>query len=74
MATKVKLRQIPSAGKVTLKVYDILGREVRTLVNEFKEKGSYKVTFNAKGLASGVYIYQLKSGDFVANKKLTLMK
>ena len=66
--------QLPKDGAVTLKIYDILGREVKTLVNEYKPAGSYSVTFNASNLASGVYIYQLKSGDFIANKKLVLMK
>ena len=65
---------LPRDGFVTLKVYDILGRKVATLVNEYEAAGSYNVTFNASNLASGIYIYQLKSGDFVANKKLILMK
>jgi hypothetical protein len=52
----------------------MLGREVKTLVNENKDNGVYDVTFNAGDLASGVYIYQLRSGNFVANKKLILMK
>jgi parallel beta-helix repeat protein len=65
---------LPKDGFVTLKVYDILGREVATLVNEYEAAGSYIVTFNAGNLASGIYIYQLKSGGFVANKKLILMK
>ena len=46
--------QIPEDGMVTLKVYDILGREVKTLVNDFKTKGRYEVTFNADALASGL--------------------
>ena len=65
---------LPKNGLVTLKVFDILGREVATLANEYKVAGIYDVTFNASNLASGVYIYQLRSGDFVANKKLILMK
>lgn len=65
---------LPKDGLVTLKVYDVLGREVKTLINEFKPAGSYNVTFDASNLASGVYIYQLRAGDFVANKKLILMK
>jgi len=48
--------------------------EVNALVNEYKSAGSYIVTFNASNLASGVYIYQIKSGEFVASKKLLLMK
>ena len=66
--------QIPNAGNVTLKVYDILGREVTTLVDEFKNEGRYEVNFNAGKLASGVYIYTIKSNDFTASKKLMLLK
>jgi Secretion system C-terminal sorting domain len=66
--------QLPQDGYVTLKVYDILGREIVNLVNAYKTKGRYSVTFNASNLASGVYIYQLKSGDYSSNKKLILMK
>ena len=66
--------QIPQAGFVTLKVYDILGREIITLVNENKTEGYYTVNFNASKLASGVYIYQLRSGNFVSSKKMILTK
>ena len=66
--------QIPNAGNVTLKVFDILGREVTTLVDEFKNEGRYEVNFNASKLASGVYIYSIKSNDFTASKKLLLLK
>ncbi len=65
---------IPEAGDVTLKIYDMLGREVATLVNESKQAGSYRVTFDASKLSSGVYMYTLKSGNFVASKKMMLMK
>ena len=66
--------QIPKGGMVIIKIYDILGREIKTLVNGYKPAGRYNVTFNAHNLASGVYIYQLKSGSFVASKKLVLIK
>jgi phosphatidylserine/phosphatidylglycerophosphate/cardiolipin synthase-like enzyme len=66
--------QIPVSGIVTLKVYDVLGREVITLINEEKSAGSYSLEFNASKLSSGVYIYQLNSGNFKATKKLLLMK
>ena len=59
---------------VQLKVYDILGREVTTLVNETKAPGNYEVTFNASNLASGVYFYRLKAGDFVETKKMILLR
>jgi hypothetical protein len=66
--------QIPQDGLVTLKVYDILGKEIVTLVNEEKSSGRYEVNFNASSLASGVYIYRLTSGNFTASKKLILLK
>ena len=59
---------------VTLKVYDILGREVATLVNEEKPAGVYKISFNASNLASGVYFYSLKAGGIIQTKKMVLMK
>ncbi len=66
--------KIPVDGFVTIKIYDVLGKEVATLVNENKTAGSYNVTFNADNLARGIYIYRMKTGTFVANKKLVLMK
>lgn len=66
--------QIKEDGLVTLKLYDILGSEVITLVNEDKTKGRYSYNFNASDLASGVYIYQLRVNDFVSAKKLMLLK
>jgi len=66
--------QIPSDGRVIIKVYDILGREAATLVNEEQTRGSHKVTFNASRLASGVYIYRIMAGDFIMSKKMMLVK
>ena len=71
--------QLPVNSQVTLKVYDVLGNEVATLVNGRQEAGSYTVPFSAIGgntptLASGVYIYRLEAGSFVSTKKLILMK
>jgi tetratricopeptide (TPR) repeat protein len=73
--------QLPKDGFVTLKVYDVLGREVKTLVNEYKIQGKYEITFNGTGLASGVYYYQLRVADpsgkvnnSVVTKKILLMK
>lgn len=65
---------LPKSGNVTLKVYDLLGREVTTLVNEMKQPGIYSVEFNASNLASGVYLYKITSGDFSDVKKLLLVK
>ncbi len=70
--------QTPVEGRQIIKVYNILGNEVATLVDEYKPAGIYKVEFNAesnlKNLASGVYFYQLKAGDFIQTKKMILMK
>ena len=65
---------ILDAGVVSLKVYDILGKEVAVLVNEDKPAGSYVVEFDAGELASGIYIYRLTSGQFTSSKKLILLK
>jgi hypothetical protein len=65
---------LEKAGPVSLKVYNVLGAEVATLVNGPQEAGSYTVPFTAQGLASGVYFYRLESGSFVSTKKLILMK
>jgi len=59
---------------VTLKVYDVLGNEIETLVNEEKPAGNYEITWNAVNLPSGVYFYQLKAGDFIKTKKMILLK
>jgi len=73
-------------SNVTLKVYDILGNEVATLVNEEKPAGEYEVEFNGhsdegqnlpagrQGLPSGVYFFQLKAGSFIQTKKMVLLK
>jgi N-acetylneuraminic acid mutarotase len=71
--TSIEYRVV-STECVTLKIYDVLGNEVATLVNEEKPAGVYEVMWNAENLSSGVYFYQLKAGDFVATKKLLLLK
>lgn len=65
---------IPEAGNVEMKVYDVLGNEVATLVNEEKTPGNYIANFDASSLASGLYIYTLRSNNFVQTKKMILMK
>jgi hypothetical protein len=65
---------IAKPGMVNIKVYDIVGREVATLVNQEQGSGSYQVTFDASKLASGLYIYRIQSGDFSAVSKMMLMK
>ncbi|MCX7798002.1 MAG: T9SS type A sorting domain-containing protein [Melioribacter sp.] len=65
---------LPKSENVKLTVYDLLGRVVAELVNENLNAGTYKVKFDASNLASGIYFYTLKAGDFVTTKKLMLMK
>ncbi|MCW8810957.1 MAG: YCF48-related protein [Ignavibacteriaceae bacterium] len=71
--SKIKFR-ISDRGFVNLKVFDILGNEVATLVNEEKTAGEYEVEFNAKGLSNGIYFYKMQAGNFAETKKLVLMK
>ncbi len=70
--------QAPVSGWQTLKVYDVLGNEVATLVNEYKNAGSYEVEFNEasniKNPASGIYFYRLQAGDYLETKKMILLK
>jgi len=66
--------QSPVSGWHTLKVFDMLGRELTTLVDEYLEAGKHKVDFNASNLSSGVYYYQLNAGDFVQSKRMLLVK
>jgi hypothetical protein len=73
-AVKTPLLGGVGGGFVTLKIYDILGREVATLVSKQQNPGNYEVVFNASNLVSGMYIYQLSAGDYKAVKKLLLMK
>ena len=65
---------IPKTSLVTIKVYDILGREVKTLINEEKPSGNYSVQFSAGKLASGIYFYRMRAGSFIETKKLVFMK
>ncbi|HUI29146.1 MAG TPA: alpha-amylase family glycosyl hydrolase [Candidatus Acidoferrales bacterium] len=66
--------QLPVAGHVTLKVYDVLGREVKTLVDEAKQPGRYEIRFDGSRLASGVYFYVLKTNTFFQAKKMLMIK
>jgi hypothetical protein len=65
---------VAEPGLVTLKLYNIIGREVASLVNEFREPGSYYYELNSKDLTSGVYLYKFTAGSFVSVKKMILMK
>ena len=66
--------KIAATGKVTLKIFDVLGREVETLIDKEMNAGSYKIDFNSAGLSSGIYFYRLTSGDNVLIKKMTFLK
>ena len=72
-ATNIRY-SISSTSRVSLKVFDVLGRQVQTLVNATQVPGEYSVTFNAQNLSSGVYFYQLSAGSFNQTKKLMLLK
>jgi carboxypeptidase T len=72
-ATRIEF-QIREAGHVSLKIFDVLGREVATLVNEAREPGSYKVSWDASNVGSGVYFYRLTAGSNTATRKLLLMR
>jgi hypothetical protein len=65
---------LPKAGKVTLTVFDIMGREVTGIIHGYRDAGWHSVTFEAEGLASGLYVYRLESGDFIGYEKMILMK
>lgn len=65
---------IPQSGRVTLKVYNLMGSEVATLLDRYQNTGSYDVIFQADGLSSGIYFYTLASGNYIATKKLILLK
>jgi len=66
--------QLPENSFVSLRVFDMIGNEVATLVNEEKQAGYHTVTFNVKNISTGVYFYQIKAGEFSATKKLILTK
>lgn len=71
--TNIKF-SIPNAGVVKLVVYDIMGREVSTIVNQHLNAGQYTADFDAAGLASGIYFYTITAGDFTSTKKMMLVK
>ncbi len=71
--TKIKF-SIPKSELVQIKVYDILGKEIRTLLNEYKQVGTYEVEFDASNLLSGVYFYRMISGSFSETKKILLLR
>ena len=66
--------QVPELTHLTIKIYDVLGNEIGTLVNEEKPAGEYEVEFDGDGLTSGIYFYQLRAGDYTDTKKMILLK
>ncbi|MBS1552774.1 MAG: T9SS type A sorting domain-containing protein [Bacteroidetes bacterium] len=72
-STKISFA-LPKEGKVSLKIYDMTGKEVMTLVNEVKTAGYYSVSFNASSLSSGMYFYTLSADNYTATKKMMLIK
>ncbi len=71
--TKISF-SIPATGLVSLKVFDVLGKEVASLVNEVRTAGAHVVTFNASSLSSGTYFYRIETGNFVSTKKMMVLK
>lgn len=72
-STTIKFN-VPERSAVALKVYDVLGKEVATLLNEEKSEGSYEVEFDGSDLTSGIYFYRLQASGFVETKKMILLK
>ena len=66
--------ELPKATSVSLKIHDMLGREVASLVDQRQEAGVYNITWDAKGIASGVYFYRLQAGSYTETKKMMLMR
>jgi len=66
--------QVPEASLVSIIIYDVIGREIATLINEVKQPGVYQVSFNGENLASGVYFYKMIAGDFSSVKKMNFLK
>jgi len=66
--------QVLNTTPVSIKVYDLIGREIAVLVNEVKQTGTYRVSFDGENLASGVYFYKMVAGDFSSVKKMNLLK
>ncbi|MBK7227912.1 MAG: T9SS type A sorting domain-containing protein [Ignavibacteriales bacterium] len=72
-STKISWQSAVS-GHQTLKIYDVLGNEVATLIDEYRVAGNYEIDFDATGLSSGVYFYKLIIADYSSTKKMILMK
>jgi hypothetical protein len=66
--------ELPDQNLITIKIYDLLGREIKTLINDFKLAGRYEVEFDGSNLASGIYFYKIQAGEFVQTRKMVLLK
>ena len=66
--------EIPKENNVTIKIFDVLGREVETLLNTYQKAGQHEMNWNAKNFSSGIYFYQIRAGEFVSTKKMLLIK
>ena len=73
LGTKISFT-IPQSGEVNLTIYNILGEKILDLINGFMDSGYHEVTFEASGLNSGMYLYELKSGNFRSTKKMLLLR
>jgi len=71
--TKINF-SIPNSGIIQIKIYDILGKEIKTILNEFTQAGNYEVEFDGSNLPSGVYFYRLKANNYSLTKKMLLAK
>jgi hypothetical protein len=71
--TKIKY-SIPQSSNVLIKVFDILGNEIETLVDEEKSTGTYEITWYPENLPSGIYFYKLQAGNYIETKKMVLIK
>jgi hypothetical protein len=65
---------LPKSSHVALKIYNLVGQEIATLVNELQSAGEYEITWQPKGLPSGLYFYKIQAGDFSETKKIILQK
>jgi len=65
---------VATAGNVKLAIYDLLGREIITLINEYKKPGKYSISFNASSLSSGAYFYSLQAGSYTERRKMILLR
>ncbi len=72
-STRIKY-SIPQSSQAQIKVFDILGNGIETLVNEEKPAGSYEVEFDGSNLSSGVYFYRMQAGNFIKTKKMVLLR